>query len=75
MKAQRKLEKKLLASGNLEALVPKIPIQNQSVNLPGKPDGTVTEALEAADQREELRKAMRRERRKAIKDSNYLKTM
>lgn len=66
----------MLATGDLEALVPKVPLQKQSVNLPApeKP-GDVQQALTAHDAREELRKAMRKERRAKIKESNYLKAM
>lgn len=75
LKRQRQLEAKLLASGDLEALVPKVPLHKQTVNLPAAEGGTLREALEAVDRREELRKAMRKERRAKIKESNYLKTM
>ncbi|KAI1341475.1 mitochondrial ribosomal protein L37-domain-containing protein [Xylariaceae sp. FL0016] len=73
-KRQRQLEARLLAEGNIEALAPKIPLQHQSINLPGS-DGTVEGAVAAQDAREDLRKAMRRERRAKIKESNYLKSM
>lgn len=63
-----------MAEGNLEALAPKIPIQQQSINLPGTEGGTVSENLDAAAAREELKKAMRKERRAKIKESNYLKS-
>jgi large subunit ribosomal protein L54 len=75
MKKQREREAKLLAEGGVEALAPKIPIQHQSVNLPGSPDGDIQGALLAAEKREELRKAMRKERKAKIKESNYLKSM
>lgn len=74
-KRQRELEAKMLATGNLEALAPKIPIQQQSINLPGKPDGDVADAILAVEKREELRKAMRKERKAKIKEDNYLKSM
>ncbi|KAF3762332.1 hypothetical protein M406DRAFT_323505 [Cryphonectria parasitica EP155] len=74
-KRQRSLEAQVLATGNLEALAPKIPLQQQSINLPGSPDGGVEGALEAAGSREELRKAMRKERKAKIKEANYLKSM
>ncbi|KAK1757448.1 putative mitochondrial ribosomal protein subunit l37 [Echria macrotheca] len=75
--AKRKMqqEAKLLASGNLEALVPKVPLPKQSINLPDGSDGGVEGAIFAADKREELRKALRKERKAKIKESNYLKTM
>jgi large subunit ribosomal protein L54 len=43
--------------------------------LPGDKDGSVLDNIAAAEKREELRKAMRKERRAAIKESNYLKSM
>ncbi|KAI0400467.1 mitochondrial ribosomal protein L37-domain-containing protein [Xylaria palmicola] len=74
-KKQRALEAKLLAEGNLEALAPKIPLQHQTVNLPANDDGTPEGAVDAAAAREELRRAMRRERKAKIKETNYLKSM
>lgn len=74
-KRQKALEAKLLAEGNLEALAPKIPLQHQSMNLPGEENGTVLDNIAAADKREELRKAMRKERKAKIKEANYLKSM
>ncbi|KAL2199836.1 mitochondrial ribosomal protein L37-domain-containing protein [Corynascus similis CBS 632.67] len=75
LKRQRQQEARILASGDLEALVPKIPLQKQTVNLPAAEPGDVAQAIEAVDRREELRKAMRKERRAKIKESNYLKAM
>lgn len=64
-----------MASGNLEALVPKVPLPKQSINLPDGADKGVEGAILAAEKREELRKALRKERKAKIKESNYLKTM
>ncbi|KAL1840641.1 hypothetical protein VTJ49DRAFT_249 [Mycothermus thermophilus] len=75
LKRQRAAEARMLATGDLEALVPKVPLQKQSVNLPAAEPGNVAQALEAHDKREELRRAMRKERRAKIKESNYLKAM
>lgn len=75
MKRARAQEAKLLASGDLEALAPKIPLQKQSVNLPGAVNAGVADAVVADEKREELRKAMRKERKAKIKESNYLKAM
>ncbi|KAK4044503.1 mitochondrial ribosomal protein L37-domain-containing protein [Parachaetomium inaequale] len=75
LKRQRLQEARLLASGDLEALVPKIPLQKQTVNLPAAAVGDLGQALEAVDKREELRQAMRKERRAKIKEANYLKAM
>ncbi|KAH6898721.1 mitochondrial ribosomal protein L37-domain-containing protein [Thelonectria olida] len=74
-KRQKTLEARAFAEGNLEALAPKIPIQQQSVNLPGNDNGGVEHNIEAAKAREELKKAMRKERKAKIKEANYLKSM
>lgn len=74
-KRQRALEAKILATGDIEALAPKVPLQQQTINLPGSPNGTPEEAFVAAEKREELRKAMRKERKAKIKEDNYLKSM
>ncbi|KAF7543237.1 hypothetical protein G7046_g10039 [Stylonectria norvegica] len=74
-KRQKALEAKLLAEGNLEALAPKIPLQHQSINLPGEENNSVEQNIEAAEKREELKKAMRQERKAKIKEANYLKSM
>lgn len=74
-KRQRNLEAKLLAEGNLEALAPKIPLHHQTINLPANDAGTAEGAVAAVEAREELRRAMRRERKAKIKESNYLKSM
>ncbi|KAH8820282.1 putative NADH-ubiquinone oxidoreductase 12 kDa subunit, mitochondrial [Xylogone sp. PMI_703] len=74
-KAARKAEARALATGDIEALVPKVPIQNQSIDLPSNTEGTIQGALDAVEKRDEVRKAMRAERRKKIKESNFLKSM
>ncbi|KAF5963120.1 mitochondrial ribosomal L37p [Fusarium coicis] len=74
-KRQKTLEAKLLAEGNLEALAPKIPLQRQSINIFGEENRGVEHNIEAAQKREELKKAMRKERRAKIKETNYLKSM
>lgn len=82
-KKQRKLankrklayEAKLLAEGNLEALQPKVPLQHQSVNLPGEEGSSVEHNIAAANARDDLRRAMRKERKANIKEANYLKSM
>jgi large subunit ribosomal protein L54 len=51
-----------------------IPVEQQSIDLPAG-DGTATGALEAMRAREEITEAMRRNRRKAIKEGNFLKNM
>jgi large subunit ribosomal protein L54 len=74
-KRQRKLEAHLLASGDAEALAPKVPLQQQTIDLPANEDGTVRGALDAVEKREQVRKAMRSERRAKIKERNFLKGM
>ncbi|KAB5536357.1 mitochondrial ribosomal protein L37-domain-containing protein [Coniochaeta sp. 2T2.1] len=74
-KRQRALEEKIMKTGDLSALAPKIPLSQQSINLPAKESGDVKDALEASAKREELRKAMRKERKAKIKETNYLKSM
>ncbi|KAI3329826.1 mitochondrial ribosomal protein L37-domain-containing protein [Ustulina deusta] len=74
-KRQRALELRLIAEGNIEALAPKIPLQQQTVNLAANEEGTTEGAVAATAAREELRRAMRRERKAKIKESNYLKSM
>jgi len=55
-------------------LTPKVPIYEQSIDLPAG-DGTVQGAVDAVKAREDLRKAMRVERRTTIKEGNFLKSM
>ncbi|TQN71526.1 NADH-ubiquinone oxidoreductase 12 kDa subunit, partial [Colletotrichum shisoi] len=73
-KRQKAIEAKLVASGDVEALAPKVPLPQQSINLPGEKGGDVEHNLHAATKRDELRKAMRTERKAKIKESNYLKS-
>jgi large subunit ribosomal protein L54 len=74
-KRQRKLEQARLAAGDTSALEPKIPLTQQSIDLPANEEGTIEGALEAEEKRRELRAAMRQERRKTIKEKNFLKSM
>lgn len=74
-KRQRKLEALRIASGDTEALAPKVPIQQQSIDLPSNEEGSLQGGLEAVEKREEVRKAMRAERRAKIKEANFLKGM
>ncbi|KAI0842984.1 mitochondrial ribosomal protein L37-domain-containing protein [Hypoxylon sp. FL0890] len=74
-KRHRDTEARLLAEGNVEALLPKIPVQYQTINLPSNEDGKTEGAIAAQQAREDLRKAMRKERRAKIKEHNYLKSM
>ncbi|CAG8975531.1 hypothetical protein HYALB_00012246 [Hymenoscyphus albidus] len=74
-KRQRKLEAALLASGDTSLFEPKIPLTQQSIDLPSNAEGTVVGAMDAVGAREEIRRAMRRERRQGIKTKNYLRSM
>jgi large subunit ribosomal protein L54 len=55
-------------------LVPKVPIYEQTIDLPAG-DGSLEGALNAAQGRGELTKAMRGKRRADIKEKNFLKAM
>ena len=74
-KRKRALEAKLLAEGNIEALAPKVPLHEQSVNLPGEEGGSLETNLEAQQARMALKRAMRITRKAKIKESNYLQSM
>ncbi len=74
-KRQRKLEAARLASGDLSLLDVKVPLTKQSIDLPGNEEGTFEGAEVADAKRDELRSAMRRERRLKIKENNYLKSV
>ncbi|KAF2099569.1 hypothetical protein NA57DRAFT_55529 [Rhizodiscina lignyota] len=73
---RRKAEKERRKQGllNPESLVPKVPLQEQTVDLPTG-DGTLHGALEAGAARDNLTKAMRQKRRATIKEANFLKAM
>ena len=64
----------MLAADNPEANMAKVPLEHQSIDLPSG-DGTVDGALEAVQARDDLTTAMRRARRKSIKEGNFLKSM
>jgi len=64
-----------MAAGNLEALAPKIPLQQQTINLPGAEGGSAEDAVLAEAKRRELRQALRRERKAKIKENNFLGSM
>jgi large subunit ribosomal protein L54 len=59
---------------NPELLAPKIPIYEQTIDLPAG-NGSLEGAVEAAGARSELTKAMRDKRRASIKEANFLKAM
>lgn len=76
-KKQRQRTAKALrkrAAQNPEALAPKVPLYEQSVDLPGG-DGSLQGSKEAGDARGGLTKALRDKRRKAIKEDNFLRAM
>ncbi|KAG7145434.1 hypothetical protein HYQ46_005817 [Verticillium longisporum] len=69
------------SSPNLQSFVARPPSARPSssprasINLPGEEGGSVEDNLMAAGKREELRQAMRSERKRKIKESNYLKSI
>ncbi|KAH7399482.1 mitochondrial ribosomal protein L37-domain-containing protein [Pyrenochaeta sp. MPI-SDFR-AT-0127] len=76
-KKQRRLAAKRLRKEqamNPGMLMPKVPIYEQTIDLPAG-DGSVAGAVQAADARDELTKAMRNKRRATIKEANFLKAM
>ncbi|KAI9838622.1 MAG: hypothetical protein M1819_004936 [Sarea resinae] len=76
-KKQRRLAAKRLRKQALlhpESFAPKIPLQEQSIDLPAG-DGSVKGAVEALESREELTRAMRAKRRGSIKEDNFLRSM
>jgi large subunit ribosomal protein L54 len=76
-KKQRRLAAKRLRKEqamNPEMLVPKVPLYEQTIDLPAG-DGSLQGAVQAAHAREELTKAMRNKRRASIKEANFLKAM
>ncbi|KAF1840577.1 uncharacterized protein K460DRAFT_381344 [Cucurbitaria berberidis CBS 394.84] len=76
-KKQRRLAAKRLRKEqamNPEMLIPKVPIYEQTIDLPVG-DGSLDSAAKAADARDELTKAMRNKRRATIKEANFLKAM
>jgi large subunit ribosomal protein L54 len=70
--AAKRLRKEQLANPGM--LVPKVPIYEQTIDLPAG-DGSLEGAVKAAGAREELTKAMRNKRRANIKEANFLKAM
>ena len=71
-RAAKALRKRALL--NPESLAPKVPLYEQSVDLPGG-DGSLEAAKEAGQARSGLAKAMRDKRRKMIKEDNFLRAM
>ena len=59
---------------NPDFLAPKIPLYEQSIDLP-RGDGSAQGAIGAGQARAELTKAMREKRRKDIKEANFLQAM
>ncbi|KAJ2905359.1 hypothetical protein MKZ38_005658 [Zalerion maritima] len=75
LRRKRVEEQRILQSGDLSALEPKIPVTKQTINMPANEKNTAEGAIEAFEKREELRFAMRRDRKAKIKETNYLKSM
>lgn len=76
-KKQRRLAAKALKKQQLlnpESLAPKIPLYEQSIDLPGA-DGTIEGNKVAYKAQEELTRAMREKRRSKIKEDNFLREM
>lgn len=76
-KKQRRIAAKALRKQQLlnpESLVPKVPLYEQTIDLPSG-DGSLNAAKEAGQARQELTKAMREKRRSKIKEANFLKEM
>jgi large subunit ribosomal protein L54 len=76
-KKQRRVAAKLARKAALEdpsSLVPKVPLQHQSIDLPHG-EGTGKEGEEGRKAREVLTKTMRAVRRKGIKEKNFLTGM
>ena len=59
---------------NPDANIPKIPLEEQTIDLPSG-DGTIEGAIQAIEARDELTFAMRQSRRKSIKEANFLKSV
>jgi len=59
---------------NPDSLLPKVPLEHQTIDLPGG-DGSKEGALGAAKARQDLTAAMRKSRRHGIKEGNFLKGM
>ncbi|KAI9825301.1 MAG: hypothetical protein M1832_001335 [Thelocarpon impressellum] len=77
-KKQRRLAAKALRKAQArdpETLVAKVPLEEQSVDLPTNADGSVEGALSAGESRDEITRRLRETRRAAIKESNFLKGM
>ncbi|TAQ87386.1 hypothetical protein B7494_g4285 [Chlorociboria aeruginascens] len=72
-KARRKYEDKMALTG--EEIMRKIPLHEQSIDLPGNEEGSLEDGMKAQKARQELRAAMRSVRRKGIKEANYLKSV
>lgn len=72
-KAQREIEKNLKAEGNVGALEPKVPLHQQSIDLPSNERGTVKGAMVSKKAIKDVTVAMRQERRAKIKEGNFLK--
>ncbi|KAI9676551.1 MAG: hypothetical protein M1817_000710 [Caeruleum heppii] len=77
--AAKRLRKEALLDSSLDPNAAhasrKIPLEEQSIDLPSNASGTVGGALEALQHREKLRKAMRGKRRGGIKEANFLRGM
>jgi len=67
--AKSQKQRRKAAVDNPSSLLPIVPLEQQSIDLPAGNEG------EAEQARDALRVAMRNARRKGIKEANFLKTM
>ena len=78
-KKQRRRAAKALRKQQLlnpEALAPKVPLYEQSIDLPsGDVNGSFEGNVDAEDARGQLTRSMRQQRRAKIKEANFLKAM
>ena len=77
-KKQRRLAAKRLrklAELHPEGVVKKVPLEQQSIDLPANEQGTAEGEMQARSVREEITKRLRVKRRGDIKTGNFLKGM
>ncbi len=77
-KKQRRLAAKALRKA--EALDPgrrgpRVPVEEQSIDLPANEEGSLDGALGAVESRELITRRLREKRRKGIKEANFLRGM
>ncbi len=70
-----KAARKLASMSGVESARQTVPLAEQSVDLPSNPRQDLEGAMQAANARDELTKALRVRRRGSIKEANFLKGM